>query len=94
MKCTHPEHVENTDCSDRAVACAETCICCKPLISLFTDSEFYSPLAGQIDQEIRDVIEPILYKWAKAVKTRELEYLAHTTVTEICLEILLLRKVN
>lgn len=88
MKCTHPDHRDETSCEDFTVACNEVCRCCRPLISLFTDNEHYTTIANTIESELNYILQPVLNNWAKVVKTRDLEYIAQKVVTDICLEIL------
>lgn len=94
MICTHIHHEEGKSCKNVLVSCNKVCYCCRPLQMLFTDCEDYSPLADLIDRELSSAIQPIISKWAKTVKLRDLEYLSNRVITEICLEILALRKVN
>jgi hypothetical protein len=92
MKCTHPDHRDETSCEDFTVACNKLCKCCIPLISLFTYNEYYTDNANTIASELTSILQPVLNNWAKVVRIRELEYISHKVITDICLEILLLRK--
>ncbi len=33
-KCTHPDHIEGTNCSERAVGCSIHCFCCMAEIAI------------------------------------------------------------